>query len=135
MLSTSLSQDLYKTFVDPGADDARLLRVSRLTAAGAGVLGIALALVLPSVADALKAFYGIMTVALFVPLLWGLLGRAAGARVARAAVVGAALATGGALVALRGHAARAWLPYVAGMALSAAVFAGGSALDSRRRAP
>ena len=76
-----------------------------------------------------------MTVALFVPLLWGLLGRAAGARVARAAVVGAALATGGALVALRGHTARAWPPYAAGMALSAAVFAGAPRFDSRRRAP
>lgn len=134
MLSTSLSQDLYRTFVDPGADDARLLRVSRLTAVGAGIIGVALALALPSVADALKAFYGVMTVALFVPLLGGLLGRRAGARVARLAVVVAALATGVALWALHGHAARAWLPYVAGMALSAAVFAIGPRLDRRRSA-
>jgi SSS family solute:Na+ symporter len=134
MLSTSLSQDLYKTFVDPGADDARLLRVGRLTAVGAGALGVALALALPSVADALKAFYGIMTVALFVPLLWGLLDRRAGARVARGAVLGAVAATLLSLWALEGHAARAWAPFAAGMGASALVFAAGSTLDSRRRA-
>ena len=134
MLSTSLSQDLYRTFVDPGADDARLLRVGRWTAVGAGTLGIALALVLPSVADALKAFYGIMTVALFVPLVWGLLDRRPGARVARTAVLAAIAAALVGLWALRGDAARAWLPYAAGMGASALVFAAGSMLDSRRRA-
>jgi solute:Na+ symporter, SSS family len=134
MLSTSLSQDLYRTFVDPAADDARLLRAGRLTAVGAGMLGIALALVLPSVADALKAFYGIMTVALFVPLLWGLLDRRAGARVARVAVLAAVLATGVSLWVLRAHAARSWFPFAAGMGLAATVFAAGSALDRRQRA-
>jgi SSS family solute:Na+ symporter len=134
MLSTSLSQDLYRTFVDPGADDARLLRVGRLTAVGAGTLGIALALVLPSVAEALKAFYGIMTVALFVPLVWGLLDARPSARVAKGAVVAAIVATVAVLLALRGAAARAWLPYAAGMTASALVFAAGAVLDSRRRA-
>jgi SSS family solute:Na+ symporter len=135
MLSTSLSQDLYKTFIDPAASDERLLRVSRRTAVGAGALGIALALALPSVADALKAFYGIMTVALFVPLLWGLVDARPRARVARVAVLGAVAATVVTLWALGGQAARAWLPYAAGMAVAAAVFALGPALDSRRGAP
>lgn len=134
MLSTSLSQDLYKTFVHPGADDARLLRVGRLTAAGAGLVGIVLAMALPSVADALKAFYGIMTVALFVPLLWGLLDRRPGARVARLAVLGAVLAAAVSLWALQGQAARAWLPFAMGMGVAAAVFAAGPALDRRGRA-
>jgi solute:Na+ symporter, SSS family len=134
MLSTSLSQDLYKTFVDPGADDARLLRVGRLTAAGAGLLGIALALALPSVEQALRAFYGVMTVALFVPLMWGLLDRRAGARVARLAVLGAVLVTGASIAILQAHAWRGWLPFVAGMTMAAAVFALGPALDRRGRA-
>ena len=134
MLSTSLSQDLYRTFVNPGADDARLLRVGRITAGGAGLLGIVLALALPSVADALKAFYGVMTVALFVPLLWGLLDRRAGARAARAAVVSAVAVTTLSMWALAGHAARAWLPFAAGMAAAVAAFGVGSMLDSRRPA-
>jgi len=134
MLSTSLAQDLYKTFVHPGADDARLLRVSRWTSVAAGLLGIALALALPSVAAALKAFYGIMTVALFVPLLWGLLDRRTGAGVARVAVGAAVVTTGVALWVLRAHAWRAWLPFAAGMMAAAAAFAIGRALDSRGRA-
>jgi solute:Na+ symporter, SSS family len=134
MLSTSLSQDLYRTFVDPGADDARLLRVGRMTAVGAGTLGIAVALALPSVADALKAFYGIMTVALFVPLVWGLLDRRPGARVARVAVLAAVATALVSLWALRENAARAWLPYAGGMGAAALVFAAGTTLDRRRRA-
>jgi SSS family solute:Na+ symporter len=134
MLSSSLSQDLYKTFVDPRADDARLLRVGRWTAAGAGSLGIVLALALPSVEQALRAFYGVMTVALFVPLIWGIFGRRAGARVARVAVLGAALATAVSLVLLAGHVWRAWLPFAAGMGVAATAFAVGPVLDRRARA-
>lgn len=134
MLSTSLGQDLYKTFVNPVADDARLLRVSRLTSVAAGALGVALALALPSVADALKAFYGIMTVALFVPVVWGLLATRPGARPARLAVIGAAVAAGAVLVGLTGQPSRAWLPYAIGMAVSAGALAVGATLDTRGRA-
>ena len=59
---------------DPAASDARLLRVSRLDRgrrrhAPASCSRCSL----PSVADALKAFYGVMTAALFVPVMAGLL--------------------------------------------------------------
>ena len=69
MLSTSLSRDLFQAVFRPKATDAELLRVGRLAAAGGGALGVLLALVLPSVASALKIFYGIMTAALFMPLV------------------------------------------------------------------
>ena len=53
MLTTSLSQDLYKRFVHPGASDAQVLLVARWTAVVAAALGVALAIGLASVIDAL----------------------------------------------------------------------------------
>ncbi|HEY2014484.1 MAG TPA: sodium:solute symporter family protein [Bryobacteraceae bacterium] len=72
MLSTSLGKDLYKSLLNPAAGEEQLLRVTKLTSAMAGVLGTALAMVLPTVVDALTAFYGLLTVVLMVPLLSGL---------------------------------------------------------------
>ncbi len=72
MLSTSLGTDLYKSLLNPQAGEEQLLRVTRWTSAAAGVLGTALAIVLPTVVDALTAFYGLLTVVLMVPLLAGL---------------------------------------------------------------
>jgi solute:Na+ symporter, SSS family len=72
MLSTSLSMDLYKTYVNPRADSRVLLRVNRIAALGAGALGILLALALPSIIAALTIFYGLLVVSLAVPLIGGL---------------------------------------------------------------
>jgi SSS family solute:Na+ symporter len=72
MLSSSLSVDLYKRFLDPGASEARLLKISRLAALTGGVLGVLIALALPSIIAALTVFYGLLAVALFVPTLFGL---------------------------------------------------------------
>lgn len=69
MLSTSFSQDLYRRFLVPGASDAMVVTVARRAAVVAGVIGVALALVIPTVVDALKIFYGLLTVALFVPVM------------------------------------------------------------------
>jgi SSS family solute:Na+ symporter len=82
MLSTSLGKDLYKSLLNPDAGEQQLLRVTRMTSAAAGVLGTALAIVLPSVVDALTAFYGLLTVVLMVPLLAGLYLRSPGAAAA-----------------------------------------------------
>src|SRR4029079_3464498 len=54
MLTTSLSQDLYKRFVNRGATDAQVLRMARLTSIVGGLGAIAIALVSPTVGDALK---------------------------------------------------------------------------------
>lgn len=72
MLSSSLSVDLYERFLNPGATDRQLLRVSRIAAVAGGVLGVLIALALPSIIAALTIFYGLLAVALFVPTLFGL---------------------------------------------------------------
>jgi SSS family solute:Na+ symporter len=75
MLSTSLAVDLYKTFLNPGVSQPKLLWVSRLASIGAGVLGVLLAIVLPSIIAAVQIFYGLIAVVLFVPVLAGLYSR------------------------------------------------------------
>jgi SSS family solute:Na+ symporter len=122
MLATSLSRDLYQAVLRPKATDAQLLRVGRLAAAVGGALGVVLAVVLPSVASALKLFYGLMTAALFMPLLFGLLSSRPGAGHARVAIGASILTTGGLLLALEGTPNGAWLPSVAGVALAGLVF-------------
>jgi SSS family solute:Na+ symporter len=72
MLSTSLAVDFYKTFWKPGISQRELLAASRAASAGAGVIGVALAIVLPSIIAAISIFYGLIAVALFVPVLGGL---------------------------------------------------------------
>jgi solute:Na+ symporter, SSS family len=75
MLSTSLAVDLYKTFLNPSVSQQKLLVVSRLTSAGAGIIGMLLASVLPSIIAAVSIFYGLIAVSLFVPVLAGLYSR------------------------------------------------------------
>jgi solute:Na+ symporter, SSS family len=72
MLSTSLSKDLYKTFINPGADDRRLMTVVRGVAVACGIIGGLLAAILPDVISALTIFYTLLSAALFLPLIAGL---------------------------------------------------------------
>jgi SSS family solute:Na+ symporter len=102
MLSTSLSQDLYRGFVNRTATDAQVLKVARWAAVIGGTLGVALAVAAPSVIDALRIFYSLLSVSLFVPLVAGLYVRRVGTPEAAAAIGGgvslmllAHLATGG----------------------------------------
>ncbi len=78
MLSTSLSEDLYKRFVRPEASDREVLRVARWAAAIGGGAAMALAVGLPSVIGALSLFYAFLGVSLFVPLVAGLHSRRPG---------------------------------------------------------
>jgi SSS family solute:Na+ symporter len=86
MLATSLSQDLYKQFVNPKADDRTILLVARLAAIAGGVLGVLLAIQLPTVIGALSIFYTLLGVSLFVPVLAGLYVKRAGTPEAFAAI-------------------------------------------------
>ena len=79
MLSTSLSKDLYKRFVNPAADDRRVLLVARLAAVAGGIGGVVLAIQLTTIVEALRIFYSLLSVSLFVPVIGGLLTRRAGA--------------------------------------------------------
>jgi solute:Na+ symporter, SSS family len=86
MLTTSLSQDLYKRFVNPSASDDRLLIITRLTAILSGIAGVGLAIGLGSVLSALTIFYSLLGVSLFVPIMAGLYVRRAGTREALASI-------------------------------------------------
>ena len=86
MLSTSLSKDLYKRFVNPEADDRRVLLVARLAAVAGGIGGVLLAIQLETVVGALGIFYSMLSVSLFVPVIGGLMTRRAGASAALASM-------------------------------------------------
>jgi SSS family solute:Na+ symporter len=86
MLATSLSQDLYRRFMNPGASDRLVLKVARLAAVAGGALGVTLAIVSPTVIDALTIFYSLLSVSLFVPVVAGLYLRRAGRPEALAAI-------------------------------------------------
>ncbi len=95
MLATALSQDLYKRFLNPAADDTRLLRVARTTSVASGAIAAVLAIVSASVIGTLTIFYALLGVSLFVPILAGLYSprtTAGGALAAIAAGVGTMLA-------------------------------------------
>ena len=72
MLATSLSRDLYRRFVRPEASDAQVLRVARLAAVVGGTLGTVVAMFSDSIVDALRIFYTLLSVSLFVPVIVGL---------------------------------------------------------------
>lgn len=86
MLSTSLSQDLYKRFLRPESSDTHILTVARLTTVASGIISIAIALVSPSIISALRIFYTLLGVSLFVPIIAGLYNRRTGAPEALAAI-------------------------------------------------
>jgi SSS family solute:Na+ symporter len=88
MLSSSLSVDLYKTFLRPNASDRDLLFVGRMTAIVGAFFGILLAIELPSIISALQIFYTLMAVALSAPLIVGLYSRRPTAARAIVAIVG-----------------------------------------------
>jgi SSS family solute:Na+ symporter len=86
MLATSLSQDLYRRFLNPAADDRRVLAVARAAAIGGGIAGVLLAIVAETIIGALTIFYTLMTVILFVPVVAGLYLKRTGTVEALAAV-------------------------------------------------
>jgi len=86
MLTTSVSQDLYKRFLNPAADDRRMLAVTRGAAVLCGTVAVALAIVSPTIIGVIGIFYALLGVSLFVPILAGLYVRRAGTPEALAAI-------------------------------------------------
>jgi SSS family solute:Na+ symporter len=122
MLTTSLSQDFYQRFLNPAAEDRRVLRVAQGTAVGAGALGTLLAIALGNVVNALTIFYTLIGVSLFVPVVAGLYVRrtsSAGALVSMVAGVSAAL---GLHVSSGGRGIGVLSPALAGLAAATAAW-------------
>jgi SSS family solute:Na+ symporter len=86
MLSTSLSQDLYKRHVNRDASDQQLLRVARGAAVAGGAAGVVFSIYLPSVVEGLSVFYALLGVTLLVPVVGGLFVARAGSREALASI-------------------------------------------------
>jgi SSS family solute:Na+ symporter len=97
--------------------------VSRWTSVGAGLMGILLAILLPSVVAALKGFYSLMAVALFAPVLVGLWTRRPGPGHARVAIASALVAFFAGSWVWRGSEAAAFGPQALGIGVAFAVFA------------
>jgi len=132
MLTTSLSQDLYKRFVDPAADERRVLAVARVTTVVAGALGTALAIVSPTVIGALTIFYTLLGVSLFVPILGGLYVPRAGTRHALVAMVLGVGTVVTVQISTGGKGFGMWTPALVGLMAAVAGFVVMLALAPRR---
>lgn len=121
MLSTSLSQDLYKRVVNPNATAAQVLLVARIAALIGGSAGMLLAIfAVREIIDALSVFYSIIGATLFVPVVGGLFVRGATSRDALTSIATGMLA----FLAIRyGTDRTGWLnPNLWGLVASAAGF-------------
>jgi SSS family solute:Na+ symporter len=78
---------LYQTFINPQADDRRLMFVVRATAVGCGVIGAGLGILLETVIQALTIFYTLLSAALLLPLIAGLYTKRVTARAAIATML------------------------------------------------
>jgi SSS family solute:Na+ symporter len=123
MLATSASRDLYRGFVRPRATDAEVLRVARAGAIAGALLGLGLTLFLASVLDALRFFYSILTVVLFVPVVGGLYVRGTGRLEGLASVLAGVPVLALAHVASAGEGYGIVTPTLAGVLAGAAAFA------------
>ncbi|MGE5243645.1 MAG: sodium:solute symporter family protein [Betaproteobacteria bacterium] len=123
MLTTSLSQDLYKRFLNPAATDRRVLAVTRGAAVASGSLGVALAIVSPSIIGVLSIFYTLLGVSLFVPIVAGLYLRRSSTIEALAAIAAGVAAMLAAQLATGGRGVGQLTPAMIGLAAAAAGFA------------
>jgi SSS family solute:Na+ symporter len=121
MLSTSLSQDLYKRVLNPSASPAKVLMVARAAAFVGGSAGMLLAIfVVGDIIDALSVFYSIIGATLLVPVVGGLFVRGATSREALTSIATGMIA----FLAIRyGTDHKGWLnPNLWGLLASAAGF-------------
>lgn len=130
MLSTSLSQDLYKRVIRPDATPDQVLRVARVAAFVGGSAGMLLAIFLvQEIIDALSVFYSIIGATLLVPVVGGLFVKRATKREALAAIAAGMIVF---LIVKFGTAATGWLdPNLWGLVSSAAAFFVSLALPRR----
>lgn len=122
MLSTSGARDFYRGVLRPQASDAQVLRAARSIAITGGLLSYGLTFIYPTVEGALTAFYAIMVVTLFAPLV-GALVLPRGGRAAALAGVSTGLVTLFAVQAATGGRGFGWAtPSFVGLTASAAAY-------------
>jgi SSS family solute:Na+ symporter len=123
MLATSLARDLYAGHLRPGASQADQLRVVRLAAAAAGVLGIAIAIWAGSIVRTMQLFYSVLSAGLFVPVIAGVFMPRARRGHAFAAMTAGVLATGAVHLATGGAGLMGVAPVLWGLMASATAMA------------
>ena len=123
MLATSLSQDLYKRFVNPAASDRQVVTVARAASVLGGVAAVVVAFLSQSIIDALAVFYTLVGVSLFVPVVAGLYLRRPRALDALAAIAGGIMAVVAAQLWNGGEAIGVFTPAMCGLAAAATAFA------------
>jgi solute:Na+ symporter, SSS family len=133
MLATSLSQDLYKRFLNPAASDRQVLTVARAASVAGGIAAVVVAFLSKTVIDALSVFYTLVGVSLFVPIVAGLYLRRARALDALAAIAGGIVAVVAAQLWNGGKPIGLFTPAMCGLLAAAVAFAIVSLMFSRRR--
>ena len=132
MLSTSLSQDFYRRFVNPQASDREVLRVARWAAVAGGALGVLIALVTPTIVGALSIFYAVLGATLFVPILVALHARRSRRREVAVSIVAGGVAVLAFQAGFGQRAGTIWTPAVVGLATSAVTYLLAVAVRRRR---
>jgi solute:Na+ symporter, SSS family len=133
MLATSLSKDLYKRFVNPGASDSQVVAVARGASVFGAIAAVVVAMQSKNVVDALGFFYTLVGVSLFVPIIAGLYLRRPRALDALAAIAGGIVAAVGAQLWTGGKPIGLFTPAMCGLLAAAAAFALVTLVFSRRR--
>lgn len=131
MLSTSLSKDLYKSFLNPAATDEQLMRIAKTSAIACGVAGAMLGSFLPTVISALKIFYTLLAAALTLPLIAGLYTRKVKARAAILSMLVSVVATFALELISGGRGVRGVPALIVGIATGLVVMMGVNAVDKR----
>jgi SSS family solute:Na+ symporter len=135
MLATSLSQDIYKRFVNRAASDRQVLGWARLGAVAGGLLAFAMAVaVAKDVIDTLRIFYTLLGVSLFVPIVAGLFTKRGDAFAALCAIAGGVLLAAGVQWQNGPGFLHGLTPPMWGIALAAAAYMMAAAVIPRRAA-
>jgi SSS family solute:Na+ symporter len=133
MLATSLSQDLYRRFVNPAASDRQVLRVARWAAVAGGVLGILIALVTPTIVGALSVFYAMLGATLFVPVLVALHARVNRRIEVTASIVAGAVAVLAMQLSVGNRSGSIWTPATLGLLTASCAYGAGVAATALGR--
>jgi SSS family solute:Na+ symporter len=133
MLATSLSQDLYKRFVNPAASDRQVVTVARGASLVGSIAAVIVAMQSKTVVDAIGVFYTLVSVSLFVPIVAGLYLRRPRALDALAAMAGGITAVVAAQLWNGGKPIGVFTPAMCGLTAAAAAFTLVTVVFSQRR--